>query len=114
MDPSSPGAATGPRRAMMTRMSPMSAMYEMVRSAWSIMISCNTQNTHIKMKDIQLHLCDWLNQEQTEMVVSDVIFILYVDFVFLLFIEENLYWTSVMRPISTLKSKLECLLISVS
>ena len=34
--------ATGPRRAITTRRSPMSAMYEIVRRAWSIIISLHT------------------------------------------------------------------------
>ena len=38
----------GPRRAMMTSMSPMSAMYDMVRRAWSIMISWKI-SSHLKL-----------------------------------------------------------------
>ena len=39
----SPGLPIRRLRAISTRISPMSAMYEMVRSEWSIIISCNTQ-----------------------------------------------------------------------
>ena len=41
MRPSAPVDTTGPRRAITTRMSPMSAMYEMVLKEWSIITSWN-------------------------------------------------------------------------
>jgi len=43
-------AVTGPRRAITTSKSPMSAMYDIVRNAWSIIISLNKMNQKIFFK----------------------------------------------------------------